>query len=417
MGKLLIIADDLTGAIDTGIKFSGLCNRVFVIPNYILPPSGIPEETDVLVVNTASRHDFPEVAGKKVQNLMQWAKKQKFQYFYKKTDATLRGNVGIELEMMAREADTKTVIFIPAFPEMGRTVQEGTCFVYGIPLQDTQIAADPFTPVQHSRIKDIISDQSKVTVIECGEDGVVKTDATHPCIRILDCQSDEELRKIARNLSQEELCYTAGCSAFAGALASRYQFTGSSNHGLPLLVCCGSVNETTLKQIHYAKEMMGYDMISLTPKQKLISALSDPGSTLVHEIAERLKEHKKVIISAISDFSELEQTDRMCNELSINPETAHLMIAKHIGRLVAHVIELAEVNSLVLFGGDTLSGCVKSIGGNQIELKGEIIPGVIDTLWSKKDGRIRVITKSGALGDIDVMRSIEKYLLKEGGKA
>ena len=55
MVKLLMIADDFTGALDTGVQFAkkGICTQIFTKQK--LEKNDIKEETEVLVVDRESR--------------------------------------------------------------------------------------------------------------------------------------------------------------------------------------------------------------------------------------------------------------------------------------------------------------------------------------------------------------------------
>ena len=301
MKRLWIIADDLTGAIDTGIKFADqgilTCVLPFGAPGTFWEPgtfkepsafkeSGTFREPDgcrepnasevlpnaskvlpdapVVVINTMSRHDTPKAAKEKIKHILCQAQKANVDYIYKKTDATLRGNIGAELGEMAACSETNTVAFLPSFPEMGRTVHDGICYVNGIPLKDTHMAKDPFTPVKHSRVRDVIAEQTELPVIECKSDYTIPEKLSGPCIHVLDGETREDLDLAAKMLRDcGKIRYTAGCSAFARSLLPYLGLTRQAKENAAvckessLLIVCGSVNETTLQQTHYA----GYDFI------------------------------------------------------------------------------------------------------------------------------------------------------------
>lgn len=441
MKRLWILADDLTGAIDTGIKFADRGILTCVLPFGVPDTSGKREDfqeqdasreqatsrnrqnyaslTDapVMVINTMSRHDTPQTAKTKIQRILCQAKKANVDYLYKKTDATLRGNIGAELGEMAVHSETRTVVFLPSFPEMGRTVLDGVCYVDGIPLKDTPMARDPFTPVKHSRIRRVIAEQTDIPVIENKKNYTLPETFSSPCICVFDGETKEDLDLAARALRDcSKIRYTAGCSAFAQSLIPYLGLTGQIKKktggckGAPILTVCGSINETTLQQTRYAGDVLGYQVVTLTPEQKLISGYSEKGTAFFLEMATLLKRTKKLLIRAVSDCSDMEETARLCRKLSINPETAHLHIADQIGRLTAQLLQNNPASVAILFGGDTLAGAIRHLGTEQIRLLGEIAPGVVDTLLFAGKNQYRVITKSGALGGREIMRVIEDYL-------
>ena len=98
MVKLLIIADDFTGALDTGIQFvnKGIATQVFTkMPEAIWD---IDESTEVLVIDSETRPMPAAKAYDTVKNITGWAKAIKIPVIFKKTDSALRGNIGSELQ-------------------------------------------------------------------------------------------------------------------------------------------------------------------------------------------------------------------------------------------------------------------------------------------------------------------------------
>ena len=102
MIKLLIIADDLTGAIDSGVHFAtkGIKTKVFPDSSFYLPLDQLDKSVEVIVLNTESRHLSPSEAAERVSRATRTGLKAGVNIIYKKTDSTLRGNIGAELEAL-----------------------------------------------------------------------------------------------------------------------------------------------------------------------------------------------------------------------------------------------------------------------------------------------------------------------------
>ena len=102
MVELMIIADDFTGALDSGVHFAEKGIRTRVIVSMENDRSWeeclLSGETTVLVVDAETRHASPEQAGRKVSAIVSDGRKAGIPYIYKKTDSALRGNIGSELE-------------------------------------------------------------------------------------------------------------------------------------------------------------------------------------------------------------------------------------------------------------------------------------------------------------------------------
>src|SRR5688572_23056519 len=92
---LLILADDLTGANDVGAQFAKCGIRSIVLVEPDLPE--LPTGYEVVVVNTESRHVAPHVAAERVRRIAELGLRAGARHFFKKTDSTLRGNIGPEL--------------------------------------------------------------------------------------------------------------------------------------------------------------------------------------------------------------------------------------------------------------------------------------------------------------------------------
>ena len=139
MVKLLIIADDFTGALDTGVQFAarGAKTRVVADANYDLAKA----EADVLVLDAETRHLPPEEAYKLVYRVASAAKEAGIPHIYKKTDSGLRGNIGCELSAVMDALKAESLPFIPAFPSMNRVTRDGVQLIDGVPVADYTISS------------------------------------------------------------------------------------------------------------------------------------------------------------------------------------------------------------------------------------------------------------------------------------
>jgi len=91
-----IVADDLTGAMDSSGYFArrGLNTVVLLEPDFS-------STADVLVINTNSRAETPDIAHERVRHAV---RNLSGRVIYKKIDSTLRGNIGTELEAAVTSA-------------------------------------------------------------------------------------------------------------------------------------------------------------------------------------------------------------------------------------------------------------------------------------------------------------------------
>src|ERR1041384_5159011 len=94
--SILALADDMTGALEIGAKFSAAG-----MPSSISARAGPVGEAPVVVFDTETRHNSAEVAYRTVRRFVLEAGLAHLPLVYKKTDSTLRGNISAELQALA----------------------------------------------------------------------------------------------------------------------------------------------------------------------------------------------------------------------------------------------------------------------------------------------------------------------------
>lgn len=125
MDKLLVIADDFTGALDTGIQFVRMGIHSKIVTDYNYDPMRQDSEYSVLSVSVDSRRECGEEAWNRVYALTRKARDAGYTNIYKKTDSGLRGNIGIELKAVLDAFRTNIIVFVPAYPGMNRVTRNG----------------------------------------------------------------------------------------------------------------------------------------------------------------------------------------------------------------------------------------------------------------------------------------------------
>jgi uncharacterized protein YgbK (DUF1537 family) len=132
-----ILADDLTGALDTAAAFAG------EVPVYLdAPPTVDASPCPVAVVATTTR-DVPagSLPGLLAPSLP-WLVDADLAF--KKVDSLLRGNTFAECAHVARAGGFGRLVFAPAFPQQGRVTIDGRQWVVppGEPLANRQPVGD-----------------------------------------------------------------------------------------------------------------------------------------------------------------------------------------------------------------------------------------------------------------------------------
>ena len=215
MEKLLIIADDFTGALDAGVQFAVRGARTCVVTDAAYDFSGVGEDVQVFVLDAETRHLPPRAAYDTVFRAVRNARRAGFTYVYKKTDSALRGNVGAELSAALDAVEKDSLAFLPALPKMNRVTRNGVHYIDGVPVADSIFGRDPFEPVTASSVAEIIAAQSQTPV-------VLHPPAereTSPGIHVYDAETDGDLLRLGQMLGREGLTLCAGCAGFASVLA------------------------------------------------------------------------------------------------------------------------------------------------------------------------------------------------------
>lgn len=406
--KLLIIADDFTGAIDTGVQFATMNIQTTVTRNLdMLQFANC--NSEVLVVDTESRHIDKHASYDKICTILEQVGKS-IEYVYKKTDSALRGNIGPELSALLKYSANKNIMFVPAYPKVNRITKKGIQFIDGFPLHQSVFANDPLNPMKISSVPDIICSQIEVETHVIPTDQIRKLNAVNikEGILIFDCETDSDLIEIAAVLSEQKLLnFTAGCAGFASVLPRFIDFKTTSikheKNSSPILVVSGSVNQITLQQIKYA-ESEGYQSFLFSPDELITGDLKHSSvlQKRLAQIATCLKSGKGVIIKTCENGDSI--------KTGIEQNGLYKRIANGLSIIVRQLFYETQIKNLVIFGGDTSLSIMDSLGINEISPIAEISPGTPLSVASFNDLNLNIVTKSGGFGEVNIISKIDKFL-------
>jgi len=222
MVELFVLADDFTGALDTGVQFAQQSIPTLVSTRIELLDQGVDEEISVVVLDLETRHLSPTEAAVRVRQAAQRAQRKGVEAFYKKTDSTLRGNIGSELEALLEVTGASFLSFIPSYPKNGRITVAGKQYVDGVPVHLSPYGQDLQNPVSSSYVPDIIAAQTALHVHVVEPHDSVQLEWLKPGgsrIVVFDARTEDDLRLIAEQLKRRGLSrVTAGCAGFAEQL-------------------------------------------------------------------------------------------------------------------------------------------------------------------------------------------------------
>lgn len=407
---LLVIADDFTGALDTGVQFAahGIRTRVVVDPDVDLTS----HDAEVLVVDTETRHLPADKAYEIVYSLTSRAQKAGVTYIYKKTDSALRGNIGAELAAVLEAGGAGQLPFLPAFPQIGRMTQHGVHYVDGVPVTESPFGKDPFEPVKNSVVTELIAEQCSVPAKSflplSKEDPVPEEEG----ILVFDASDTEDLHSTGLSLmKQDRLHIMAGCAGFAAVLPGLLGIESKQTRPVPeldfrLLIICGSVNPITLAQLDRAEEA-GFARLRLTLRQKLEPGYweSGDGEKDLVQIEEMLAANTRCIIES-NDEGGNQPTVDYAEKLGIDLETVRVRISGSLGSLVGKIFTSPSLGTLLLTGGDTLLQCMNCAGVRELEPICELEKGVVLASFTYNGCTRHVITKSGGFGQESLLTDL-----------
>lgn len=409
MAKLLIIADDFTGALDTGVQFSKRGAVTRVITGSLPAPGDCSENCDVLVIDSETRHVPADEAYRTVRHIVTQAEKLGIAHIYKKTDSALRGNVGAELAAVLDGSGETAIPFLPAFPQMERTTVHGIHCIKGIPVAESIFGQDPFSPVRESRVTALLGMQTRHSTNSypaVSENGTLPKEAG---IWVLDASSEADLLAAGKLLKRENrLHIMAGCAGFAAVLPDLLEIDSHAPRPIPVLesgltVVCGSVNPVTVSQIACAKRH-GAQHICLTPEQKLNPQYweSPQGRRQLHQLEQLLEQHPLRILDT-NDYAPAVNTMDYAARNNLTLQDVRKAVAGTIGCLVSRLFSHPRIGTLLITGGDTLLQCMEYMGVREIEPLCEPAAGVVLARFAYKGVSRCVITKSGGFGGEDLI--------------
>ncbi|MHA1616685.1 MAG: four-carbon acid sugar kinase family protein [Candidatus Njordarchaeales archaeon] len=433
--RYVIIADDLTGANDTGVQFTRYEYKSYVI----IDPTNITEKIDrlrglanVVVINTESRADPPEKAYKKCREVAEALRREVVEVVYKKVDSTMRGNIGVELDGVLDGLGRELALFTPAFPLNGRIVMGGYLLVHGSPLDLTPFADDPVSPVKEANVLSIIKKQSRRTIGHVSYDYVsggvesirkrVEELRGEANIIVFDAATQENLQDISLAIKDYygEAIYS-GSAGLARELPKAWGEKESmsekklSIEGSYVVCLCGSVNPATLEQVRHLKEHVDSEIIDIDAS--LI--LKNP-EKVFQEIVKRAREsisqgRRCIVVRSAKSREDVEKTQKVGQNMGLSREMVAGKIASFLGELGKAIATDVgkELAGMVITGGDIAINTCRKLLIDALEIVDEIDPGVPLTKATMKSRELYIVTKAGGFGKENTITKAVKLLLGE----
>src|SRR5215211_4650975 len=384
-----VIADDPTGAADTGVQFVRAGYRTAVV---FRATEVLADDLDAVSLDTDSRAMPAGFAAKRVLDAAHIARGASI--VYKKLDSTLRGNVAAELAAALDGAHRGRAVVAPAFPAAGRTTVGGIQRVHGGPVDETEMANDPHTPVGEAHIPSLLAETfSSVGALSVEDladpDLVRRALQDYECV-VADAERDADLEAVVRAVPDPARVLWAGSAGLALALGSVYPGPCTEDASVhrapvrPVLVVVGSLSGVAREQV-----------------RRLVD---EYGEIDVPAVGEDAVEAARVALS------------RGTCAVVHSPEQKNASGEAVIGTLAGVVGRLSEerlFGGLIMTGGATAVGVARRLGATGIELEGEVEMGVpVGTLIGTRP--YPVVTKAGGFGGPDTLVEAVQALAQGG---
>ena len=422
------MADDLTGAMDSGVQLLGAHPVVVQVSPDTAAASAVPAAA-TLVINTQSRGVAASVAAARVRAACARLRAESRTAWFKKLDSTLRGNVGAELAALHAASAPCTILCTPALPAQGRTVVAGELLVQGQPVLDTPYR-DEIVAAGGSAVLDIVRRQwptCRAARLPAPAAASRLADAVRAGAELLvaDAASDAHLRQLVtagRRLAHSgRRLLWAGSAALLRALApAAAADRGAADAGgsrewsaaAPLLLVAGSRRRLAQAQLQAALAAVGRPLgVCL---QAPAARGGGPLWNLTSGAGSGLAERSAAVARAVRTLAGGDDLFVWAAPPARAEERSSDAVSLALAEFAGAVLERStrRPGSLLLVGGDTAYACLRRLGIGAVALAGEAEPYVP---WGRAVGGrwagSAVISKAGGFGDPGTLRRIRSRLL------
>ena len=428
--KMGVVADDVTGSNDIGIMFakSDYLTHVYSFKEGLASFTAQTDDLaapDILILDTNSRLDPPEVAYRKVFAATRELQEVGCRQFHNKTCSVFRGNIGAEFDAMLDALGLEFAIVVLGFPKNGRLTVDGIHYVHGKKLEDSEFRRDPIHPMSRSDLVGILQSQTKRKVelithaiVHQGPDVLreeIRRMRTQCHYLILDVTDQSALTTIARAVHDEPvLC---GSSAIAeelpavwGPALARPQSPDLPPHeGVGILVVAGSLMPQTAAQIEHLR-LKGVPCFKLgTSRLFHTDERESEINRLSAAISHHLRTGSDVIFQSPNDPHALEASNQAGLAHSISNTDVARRVSEALAEVTARVLAETGQNRLVVAGGETSAAVCARLGVDGMRIWKEIQPGLPSCISLNDPARMLVL-KSGSFGKPDFFEQALEHL-------
>jgi len=412
--RILIVADDLSGAADCGVACVGAGLETLVA----LKHAGEVPAADVLSLDADTRRMPPDKAAAEIDRLMRTFARNPDLLLFKKIDSTLRGNVGQELaaalhalRSVRAQNQRSFAIMAPAFPAIGRTTRNGTQFVHGQPLHQLDIwrnqrmTGDANIPemLRSAGLKAAVVELATIRSTQNILAERMNSVARDADVLVCDAETDDDLLAAAAAsmrlackplwVGSAGLAYqlpvAAGIAKGAGGARDAF-----SQIGGPVLFVIGSLSSNSLEQVRVLASLSSTAAIRVSTEVLLAGEGHADWNAHGRELKRAIQSGCDVVIGpGLEPRVDIAQRP---------------LLAAALARMAASVA--GEIGALAASGGETARAVFDSLGIARLRLLGEVEKGVPVSTTENWNRLLPVITKAGDFGGADALLKCSRFL-------
>jgi 4-hydroxythreonine-4-phosphate dehydrogenase len=389
--KTVIVADDLSGAVETAATFLPRTSRIDVTLDTRLSDSS--ESIDVLAFDTNSRE--LDAVGAARQTATAFSAAAGSRVVFKKIDSLLRGNV--QAELSAAQAIRPHLVIAPALPSAGRVVRNGIVHVDGQPLHATDAWRAERHPAPASvsiALSDIPTRVLPLPLVRSANlAAAIRETLVAGTVPICDAESDVDLDRIAMATAGIDQLVLVGSAALAAALARNLPIESRTADLLPVqraqrvLVGIGSAARAIAGQLEALREV---DVaVVLVQPNDVCGGNPDRSARVAAEVEAATQ---PVVVVAVDPGAAVDAGRSR-------------EIARGFATTVAR--SARAFDGLLLTGGETARAVLDQLGVTQLRPLFEVHHGAV--VCAAPDDRL-IATRPGSFGDRNSLLSIVRAL-------
>jgi uncharacterized protein YgbK (DUF1537 family) len=400
MRRMLILADDLSGAADCGIA----CTKAGLDTSVALGEVSKDMVAEAVSIDADTRRLSPAAACARMDHLVRTYASDAGTLLFKKIDSTLRGHLGPELAavLRARGASAKrgVAVMAPAFPATGRTTVRGLHYVHGFPLHETEtwrnqkMTGEAYIPhmleASGLRAAHLGLEIIQSSIIELHE-ALIEAAKTNDVI-VCDAETDADLSSIAEaSVKLGPEVFWVGSAGLAHHLPRAAGIVGANkSRGThiphikgPTLFVIGSMSRTSKQQLDILSASSDICSITVPPDVLLAGVTNSSWHTFEEELQNAIG-HERDVILIPGTKPEIDLIHRPRLSLALAQMAARFR--DHIGALVAS-------------GGETARMVLELWGVASLRLVRELDTGLpLSVTDTQGISPFAVITKAGDFG-------------------